>query len=188
MTEALDKADKIRTFNEKSLLIVDDDNPFRERLSRAMEKKGFIVSQAESVKNAINAVRVKKPAFVVVDLRLSDGNGLEIVKEINNLELKSRVVMLTGYGNIPTAVAAIKQGAIDYLAKPADADDVEKALLADPDKKPQPPENPMSADRVKWEHIHRVFELCNRNVSETARRLKMHRRTLQRILSKRSPR
>jgi len=188
MTEALDKADKIRTFNEKSLLIVDDDNPFRERLSRAMEKKGFIVSQAESVKNAINAVRVKKPAFVVVDLRLSDGNGLEIVKEINNLELQSRVVMLTGYGNIPTAVAAIKQGAIDYLAKPADADDVEKALLADPDKKPQPPENPMSADRVKWEHIHRVFELCNRNVSETARRLKMHRRTLQRILSKRSPR
>ena len=188
MTEALDKADKIRTFNEKSLLIVDDDNPFRERLSRAMEKKGFIVSQAESVKNAINAVRVKKPAFVVVDLRLSDGNGLEIVKEINNLELKSRVVMLTGDGNIPTAVAAIKQGAIDYLAKPADADDVEKALLADPDKKPQPPENPMSADRVKWEHIHRVFELCNRNVSETARRLKMHRRTLQRILSKRSPR
>jgi len=188
MTEALDKADKIRTFNEKSLLIVDDDNPFRERLSRAMEKKGFIVSQAESVKNAINAVRVKKPAFVVVDLRLSDGNGLEVVREINNLELKSRIVMLTGYGNIPTAVAAIKQGAIDYLAKPADADDVEKALLADPDKKPQPPENPMSADRVKWEHIHRVFELCNRNVSETARRLKMHRRTLQRILSKRSPR
>ena len=96
--------------------------------------------------------------------------------------------MLTGYGNIPTAVAAIKEGAIDYLAKPADADDVEKALLADPNSKAKPPENPMSADRVKWEHIHREFELCNRNVSETARRLKMHRRTLQRILSKRSPR
>ena len=96
--------------------------------------------------------------------------------------------MLTGYGNIPTAVAAIKEGAIDYIAKPAAADDVEKALLADPNQKPAPPENPMSADRVKWEHIHRVFELCNRNVSETARRLKMHRRTLQRILSKRSPR
>ena len=96
--------------------------------------------------------------------------------------------MLTGYGNIPTAVAAIKEGAIDYLAKPADADDVEKALLADPEKKAEPPENPMSADRVKWEHIHRVFELCNRNVSETARKHKKHRRTLQRILSKRSPR
>jgi len=188
MIEALDKAYKTGTFNGKSLLIVDDDNPFRERLSRAMEKKGFLVSQAQGVKNAINLLKEEKPAFVVVDLRLNDGNGLEVVKEIKNLKLNSRIVILTGYGNIPTAVAAIKEGALDYLAKPADADDIEKALLADPDKKPQPPENPMSADRVKWEHIHRVFELCNRNVSETARRLKMHRRTLQRILSKRSPR
>ena len=178
---------KIADIDDKSLLIVDDDNPFRERLSRAMEKKGFVVMQAESVKKAIKLVRLKKPAFVVVDLRLNDGNGLEVVKEIHNLDIKSRIIMLTGYGNIPTAVAAIKQGAIDYLAKPADADDVEKALLADPNSKASPPENPMTADRVKWEHIHRVFELCNRNVSETARRLKMHRRTLQRILSKRSP-
>ena len=176
-------------FVNKSLLIVDDDNPFRERLSRAMEKKGFEVLQAESVKKGIETVRLKKPGFAVVDLRLTDGNGLEVVKEIQNLNSSSRIIMLTGYGNIPTAVAAIKEGAIDYLAKPADADDVEKALLADPTKKKAaPPENPMSADRVKWEHIHRVFELCNRNVSETARRLKMHRRTLQRILSKRSPR
>tara|TARA_Y100000996_G_C22195963_1_gene509166 strand:- start:10 stop:576 length:567 start_codon:yes stop_codon:yes gene_type:complete len=179
--------DITHVIGDKSLIIVDDDNPFRERLSRAMEKKGFIVSQAESVKNAINLVRIKKPAFAVVDLRLGDGNGLEVVKEIQNLKINSKIVMLTGYGNIPTAVAAIKEGAIDYLAKPADADDVEKSLLADPKDKPLPPENPMSADRVKWEHIHRVFELCNRNVSETARRLKMHRRTLQRILSKRSP-
>ena len=175
-------------FDNKSLLIVDDDNPFRERLSRAMEKKGFEVLQAESVKKGIDTVRVKKLGFAVVDLRLSDGNGLEVVKEIQKSNSLSRIIMLTGYGNIPTTVAAIKEGAIDYLAKPADADDVERALLADPTKKPAPPENPMSADRVKWEHIHRVFELCNRNVSETARRLKMHRRTLQRILSKRSPR
>ena len=153
-----------------------------------MEKKGFTVSQAESVKNGVALVKQKKPAFAVVDLRLGDGNGLQVVKEIQTLNSESRVIMLTGYGNIPTAVAAIKEGAIDYLAKPADADDIERALLADPDKKAAPPENPMSADRVKWEHIHRVFELCNRNVSETARRLKMHRRTLQRILSKRSPR
>ena len=146
-------------FENKSLLIVDDDNPFRERLARAMEKKGFEVIQAEGVQKGIDSVKAKKPGFAVVDLRLADGNGLE----------------------------AIKEGAIDYLAKPADAEDVEKALLADPSKKAAPPENPMSADRVKWEHIHRVFELCNRNVSETARRLKMHRRTLQRILSKRSP-
>ena len=178
---------KISDFKDNSLLIVDDDNPFRERLSRAMEKKGFQVSQAESVKIGIESVKLKKPAFAVVDLRLNDGNGLQVVKEIQISNPESRIVMLTGYGNIPTAVAAIKEGAIDYLAKPADADDVEKALLADPDKKASPPENPMSADRVKWEHIHRVFELCNRNVSETARRLKMHRRTLQRILSKRSP-
>ena len=177
----------INDFKDKSLLLVDDDNPFRERLARAMEKKGFIVTQAESVKKGIDSLKIVKPAFAVVDLRLNDGNGLEVVKKIQNLNINSRIIMLTGYGNIPTAVAAIKHGAIDYLAKPADADDVEKALLADPQSKAQPPENPMTADRVKWEHIHRVFELCNRNVSETARRLKMHRRTLQRILSKRSP-
>ena len=178
---------KITDFKDNSLLIVDDDNPFRERLARAMEKKGFAVSQAQGVKTGIESVKSKKPAFAVVDLRLGDGNGLEVVKEIQTSNPESRIIMLTGYGNIPTAVAAIKEGAIDYLAKPADAEDVEKALLADPKTKAQPPENPMSADRVKWEHIHRVFELCNRNVSETARRLKMHRRTLQRILSKRSP-
>ena len=179
---------KIAEFDDKSLLIVDDDNPFRERLARSMEKKGFQVSQAEGVKRGLDVLKTVKPAFAVVDLRLGDGNGLEVVKEIQKSNSKSRIVMLTGYGNIPTAVAAIKEGAIDYLAKPADADDVEKALLADPNTKAEPPDNPMSADRVKWEHIHRVFELCNRNVSETARRLKMHRRTLQRILSKRSPR
>ena len=178
---------KISDFEDKSLLIVDDDNPFRDRLARAMEKKGFSVSQAVGVKKGIELIKLKKPAFAVVDLRLGDGNGLEIVKELQFSNTDCKIIMLTGYGNIPTAVAAIKQGAIDYLAKPADADDVEKALLADPAKKAQPPENPMSADRIKWEHIHRVFELCNRNVSETARRLKMHRRTLQRILSKRSP-
>jgi len=179
---------KLSDFDSKTLLIVDDDNPFRDRLSRAMIKKGFEVFQAESVQKGIQLVKEIKPAFAVVDLRLADGNGLEVVKQIQISNTSSRIIMLTGYGNIPTAVAAIKEGAIDYLAKPADAEDVEKALLADPEKKPEPPEDPMSADRVKWEHIHRVFELCNRNVSETARRLKMHRRTLQRILSKRSPR
>ncbi len=178
---------KISKYEDKSLLIVDDDNPFRERLAKAMEKKGFNVSQAEGVKKGIDVAKIKKPSFAVIDLRLNDGNGIEIVKQIQNVNSNSRVIVLTGYGNIPTAVSAIKQGAVDYLAKPADADDVEKALLADSNKSAEPPENPMSADRVKWEHIHRVFELCNRNVSETARRLKMHRRTLQRILYKRSP-
>jgi len=178
---------KVADFTDKSLLIVDDDGPFRDRLSRAMEKKGFQVTQAESVEQGIKKARNLPPAFAVVDLRLSDGNGLEVVKEIQKIKKNSRIILLTGYGNIPTAVAAVKAGAIDYIPKPADADDVENALLASPETKAKPPENPMSADRVKWEHIHRVFELCNRNVSETARRLKMHRRTLQRILSKRSP-
>ena len=184
MTEIIKK---ISDFQDKSLLIVDDDNPFRDRLARSMEKKGFKVTQAESVTSGIQKAKENKPAFAVIDLRLGDGSGLEVVKEIQQSKKESKIIMLTGYGNIPTAVAAIKAGAIDYLAKPADAEDVETALLADPSKKANPPENPMSADRVKWEHIHRIYELCNRNVSETARRLKMHRRTLQRILSKRSP-
>jgi len=178
---------KIADFTDKTLLIVDDDNPLRDRLARAMEKKGFKVAQAESVKTGISQAKNTPPTFAVVDLRLGDGSGLTVVKEIRKFRKNSRIVMLTGYGNIPTAVAAVKAGAIDYIPKPADADDVENALLASPESKAIPPENPMSADRVKWEHINRVFELCNRNVSETARRLKMHRRTLQRILSKRSP-
>ena len=187
MVQEKTNTQKIADFADKSLLIVDDDSPFRDRLSRAMEKKGFQVSQAESVEQGISKAKNSPPAFAVVDLRLNDGNGLEVVKEIQKIKKNSRIILLTGYGNIPTAVAAVKAGAIDYIPKPADADDVENALLALPETKAKPPENPMSADRVKWEHIHRVFELCNRNVSETARRLKMHRRTLQRILSKRSP-
>ena len=175
-------------FSDKSLLILDDDDPLRGRLSRAMEKKGFTVKEAKNVAEGLQIVKNSPPSFALVDLRLEDGNGLDVVKELSKIKQDSRIVMLTGYGNLPTAVAAVKAGAIDYIAKPVDADDVEAALLASVGSKAKPPENPMSADRVKWEHIHRVFELCNRNVSETARRLKMHRRTLQRILSKRSPR
>ena len=177
----------LNDFSDKSLLILDDDDPLRGRLSRAMEKKGFLVKEAKTVSEALQIVKNSPPGFALIDLRLEDGNGLDVIKEISKSKKDCRTVMLTGYGNLPTAVAAVKAGAIDYMAKPVDADDVEAALLASPDSKAKPPENPMSADRVKWEHIHRVFELCNRNVSETARRLKMHRRTLQRILSKRSP-
>ncbi len=173
---------------DNSLLVVDDDTPFRQRLARAMERRGFAPVMAESVAEGLTAVRRAPPAFAVVDLRLEDGNGLDVVEALRELRPDSRVVVLTGYGNITTAVAAVKIGAVDYLSKPADADDVEKALLARGEDKPEPPENPMSADRVRWEHIQRVYELCDRNVSETARRLNMHRRTLQRILAKRSPR
>ena len=179
---------KLSDFADKTLLILDDDDPLRGRLARAMEKKGFQVKEAKTVAEGLSIVNTTPPGFACVDLRLEDGNGLDVIKELVSKKKDSRIVMLTGYGNLPTAVAAVKAGAIDYIAKPVDADDVESALLASPESKAKPPENPMSADRVKWEHIHRVFELCNRNVSETARRLKMHRRTLQRILSKRSPR
>ena len=172
---------------DASLLIVDDDEAFRVRLGRAMEKRGFQPALASGVKEAIALARAAPPAFAVVDLRLEDGDGVEVVNAIHDLREDCRVVMLTGYGNIATAVAAVKAGALDYLSKPADADDVEKALLARGGSRPEPPENPMSADRVRWEHIQRVYELCEHNVSETARRLGMHRRTLQRILAKRAP-
>ncbi|HEV2674494.1 MAG TPA: ActR/PrrA/RegA family redox response regulator transcription factor [Aliidongia sp.] len=173
---------------ERSLLIVDDDTPLCQRLARAMERRGFLVSTAESIKEGMAKAEENPPAFAVVDLRLGDGNGLDVVGAIRKVRPAARIVMLTGYGNIATAVAAVKAGAIDYLSKPADADAVERALLTRGSSLPPPPENPMSADRVRWEHIQRVFEQCDRNVSETARRLKMHRRTLQRILSKHAPR
>ncbi len=172
---------------DRSLIIVDDDKAFLQRLARAMELRGFEVRSASSVAEGIDLIRQKAPAFAVVDMRLEDGNGLDIIAELTRVKPNSRIIVLTGYGNIATAVSAVKLGAVDYLAKPADADDVTDALLAPANTKAPPPENPMSADRVRWEHIQRVYELCNRNVSETARRLNMHRRTLQRILAKRAP-
>ncbi len=173
--------------NDASLMILDDDGPFRTRLGRAMEQRGFTVDAVETVAEARSIVRNKPPAFAVLDMRLEDGNGLDVIDLLHERRPDSKMVMLTGYGNLATAVSAVKRGAVDYLAKPADADDVCKALLAQRDAAPEPPENPMSADRVRWEHIQRVYELCGKNVSETARRLNMHRRTLQRILAKRAP-
>jgi two-component system response regulator RegA len=173
---------------DPSLLLVDDDAAFLQRLERAMQRRGFEVRIAASVAAGLAAVAERPPAYAVVDLRLEDGNGLEVVEALHTKRADARAVVLTGYGNIATAVTAVKLGAVDYLSKPADADDVINALLATGEEKPEPPENPMSADRVRWEHIQRVYELCDRNVSETARRLNMHRRTLQRILAKRAPR
>ena len=172
---------------DNTLLILDDDAAFRTRLARALEGRGFTVNAVGTVAEA-NEVAVKAPpAYAVLDLRLEDGSGLSVVEALSKHRADCRVVMLTGYGAIATAVAAVKAGAIDYLAKPADPEDIVKALLAAPDDKPEPPDNPMSADRIRWEHIQRVYELCGHNVSETARRLNMHRRTLQRILAKRAP-
>ena len=172
---------------DTSLLLVDDDEPFLKRLARAMEKRGFQVETSETVAGGKAIATARPPAYAVVDLRLGDGNGLDVVEVLRERRPDARIVVLTGYGAIATAVAAVKIGATDYLSKPADADDLIKALLAKGDELPEPPDNPMSADRVRWEHIQRVYELCDRNVSETARRLGMHRRTLQRILAKRSP-
>ncbi|PJF10162.1 ActR/PrrA/RegA family redox response regulator transcription factor [Pseudorhodobacter sp. MZDSW-24AT] len=172
---------------DRSLLLVDDDEPFVKRLARAMERRGFVPETAESVAAGRAIAQARPPAYAVVDLRLEDGNGLDVVEALRERRPDCRIVVLTGYGAIATAVAAVKIGAIDYLSKPADANDVTNALLSKGEAMPAPPENPMSADRVRWEHIQRVYEMCDRNVSETARRLSMHRRTLQRILAKRSP-
>ena len=178
---------KIAALSDKTLLLLDDDAPFRIRLARALEARGFTVTTAESVHKALEIIASNPPAFAVMDMRLEDGNGLKAVEVLHKRRPDARAIMLTGYGNIATAVAAVKSGAVDYLSKPADADDVVKALLVVEDRAPHPPENPMSADRVRWEHIQRVHALCGGNVSETARRLNMHRRTLQRILAKRAP-
>jgi len=183
-----DLSEVVAALPDKSLLLLDDDAPLRTRLGRALETRGFQPVLVATIAEALAAVRTAAPAFAVLDMRLEDGNGLQVVEAIQTARPDSRVIMLTGYGAISTAVAAVKAGAVDYLPKPADADDVLRALLARRDENPSPPENPMSADRVRWEHIQRVYELCGHNVSETARRLNMHRRTLQRILAKRAPR
>jgi len=183
-----DPALGMENVEDTSLLIVDDDKAFQQRLARAMEKRGFNTETADGVREAVAKVAAHAPAFAIVDMRLEDGNGLDVIEAIRQRRPDSRAIILTGYGNIATAVTAVKLGAIDYLAKPADPDDIAAALARKPEDKAPPPENPMSADRVRWEHIQRVYELCDRNVSETARRLNMHRRTLQRILAKRAPR
>jgi two-component system response regulator RegA len=170
-----------------SMLIVEDDKPFLQRLARGMESRGFSVTTAQSVAEGLARIDHDPPDFAVIDMRLGDGNGLEVMAALKRRSPDARAIILTGYGNIATAVNAVKVGAVDYLSKPADVDDVLAALMARKGGRAEPPANPMSADRVRWEHIQRIYELCGRNVSETARRLSMHRRTLQRILAKRAP-
>ena len=173
---------------DKTLVILEDDAPLRNRLCRAMETRGFTVMDAGTVSDGIDLVRKAAPAYAILDMKLNDGTGLNLVPELRKKRADCRIIMLTGFGNIATAVAAVKAGALDYLPKPADPDQITAALLQTGGDLPPPPQDPMSADRVRWEHIQRVYEQCGRNVSETARRLRMHRRTLQRILSKHAPR
>jgi two-component system response regulator RegA len=188
LNEAIGPAALTAISGDRSLLIVEDDHSFSQRLAKALEQRGFTVATSESVADGLMQVEHAAPAFAVVDMRLGDGNGLDVISALKRRRPDARGIILTGYGNIATAVTAVKLGAVDYLAKPVDADDVVAVLLAQENTKIEPPENPMSADRVRWEHIQRIYELCGRNVSETARRLNMHRRTLQRILAKRAPR
>lgn len=179
----------IQSATKGNLVIVDDDTVLADRLGKAMERRGFNVTVINSVKDAIEWFAENESDYALVDLRLADGSGLDITQKIKETVPNCRVVMMTAYGNIATAVAAVKAGAVDYLTKPTDADAVEAALLADGSQSalPPPPAKPMSAERVRWEHIQRIYQQCDRNISETARRLGMHRRTLQRILSKYAP-
>ena len=174
--------------NLGKLLILDDDEILLRRLSKSMESFGFEVTAASSIEEAEEIIEKIIFDSAVLDLKLADGSGLSIVKKLSSSNPNCRAIMLTGFGNIATAVAAMKVGAIDYLPKPASAEQIKNALVDYDKLLPPPPDDPMSADRVRWEHIQRIFEQCNRNVSETARRLKMHRRTLQRILAKHAPR
>jgi two-component system, response regulator RegA len=176
------------TFQDKSLLIVDDDKLFCDRLARAMVSRGFEARMAVSVAEGLAAIEEGAPAFAVIDLKLGDGSGLDVMRALKAKRPEARAIILTGYGAIATAVVAVKLGAFDYLAKPVNADEIVAALMAERVERGEDAEHPMSADRVRWEHIQRVYESCERNVSETARQLSMHRRTLQRILAKRAPR
>ena len=173
---------------DKTLLIVDDDRPFGERLARAMATRGFDAQTVSSVAEGMASIGERPPAFAVIDLRLADGSGLDVMRALKSRRPDSRAIILTGYGAIATAVTAVKLGAFDYIAKPVNADEIVAALTTGRIDRSESAEHPMSADRVRWEHIQRIYESCERNVSETARQLNMHRRTLQRILAKRAPR
>jgi two-component system, response regulator RegA len=172
---------------DRSLLIVEDDEAYLQRLGRAMEALGFVVMGATTVPQAVALIQKQAPAFAVVDLRLGKRNGLDVIVKLLGVRPSTRAIVLTGYDSFTTAVFAIKLGAFDYLPKPVDADDVARALLAPSPTRPPTPMNFLSAKRVKWEHIHRVYELCNRKMTITAGLLAMHRRTLQSILKKRAP-
>lgn len=172
-----------------TLLLVDDDATFAEVLRAAFEARGYAVRVAHDVASAIAAARHDPPEYAVVDLKMPGPSGLELVKALKALDANTRIVILTGYASIATAVEAIKLGAVHYLAKPADADEILSALHRDQgDASVAPPPRPLSVDRLEWEHIQRVLTECGGNISETARRLGMHRRTLQRKLAKRPAR
>ncbi|MEO0660442.1 MAG: response regulator [Planctomycetota bacterium] len=171
----------------RSMLLVDDDEILRERLARALRERGFDVRTAANVDDAVQLAEADSPEYAVVDLRMPGKGGMELLRELQRVDAGTRALVLTGYGSIATAVEAVRLGAVNFIPKPADADDVCKALLAPPNQKAAPPDNPLSADRVRWEHIQRVLSDCGGNISESARRLGIHRRSLQRKLQRLAP-
>ncbi len=179
--------DAVRALPDRSCLVVDDDAPFRQRLTSALTRRGFVVSVVGTALDGIEIARANPPTFAVIDLRLGQESGLDVVEALKANRPDTRSILLTGYGALPVAVSALRCGAQDVLTKPADIEDIINALIAEPSEMPEAPIHPASPEKVRWEHIQSVFEMCNRNVSETARQLDMHRRTLQRILQKRAP-
>ncbi len=171
---------------DTTLLVVENDDVFREQLSKVMANRGFDPIPVASVPEAARAIEARQPAFAIIDLHLDEGSGLEVIELLRKQRKMARALVLTGYGNTPTAVAAVKLGAVDYLAKPADGDEIVDALLAAEGVQPPAPENPIPPEEAKRVHIERFLERTDGNITKTAQLLNMHRRTLQRIL-KREP-
>jgi two-component system response regulator RegA len=171
------------------LLLVDDSEVFRERLARAFRERGFAVRTAGGYDEAMTSAREHSPQLAVVDLRMPGRGGLELVRDLKQLDASMHVLVLTGYGSIATAVEAVRLGAINYLPKPADADDVLAAFrrAGAVDVAAEGDADAPTLARAEWEHIHRVMADCGGNISEAARRLGIHRRSLQRKLHKRAP-
>ncbi len=177
------------TADKPSLLLVDDDDTFCRVLSAALERRGFAVRVAHNVAEGLAAAEGDAPEFAVIDLKMPGPSGLELVKKLKALDTHTRIVVLTGFASVATAVEAIKLGATHYLAKPADADEIVAAFSRDSGNAAVPVEaKPLPLSRLEWEHIQKVLTECGGNISETARRLGMHRRTLQRKLAKRPAR
>lgn len=176
------------TKDSPTMLIVDDNDPFRQQLVKALERRGYIVRNASSVEQALTLAREESPEFAVLDLKMPGESGLTLLEKLLEIDSTTKILILTGYGSIATAVSAIRTGAVNYLPKPATADDVLTAFgLVESSTDESEIEETLSLARVEWEHIHRILAECEGNISETARRLGIHRRSLQRKLRKRAP-
>ena len=183
----MELAAQVSVLEDRTCLVMDDDTIFRERLAQSLTRYGFIVSAVGTVRDGLTVAKHNPPAFAVLDLRLDDGFGLDVAQTLREPSPSTHMVVLPGYGALPNVVASVKIGVQNVLSKPADIEDVINSLLAAPRGMPSPPETPMDPDDARWEYIQSVYNKNGRNVSQTARLLNMHRRTLQRIIQRRSP-